>query len=82
MDNTLEYLRESLSNYIENDMCQQILAKMEANKYANEEKFVSDLDGEEMNYLDMVLENELDYAKNVQNDIRVQELNEVYEQLF
>ncbi|WP_407668341.1 sporulation protein [Oceanobacillus damuensis] len=82
IDNTLEYLRESLSNYIENDMCQQILAKMEANKYANEEKFVSDLDGEEMNYLDMVLENELDYAKNVQNDIRVQELNEVYEQLF
>jgi hypothetical protein len=82
MDRTLQYLRESLSNYIENDVCQQILSKIENKNYANEESFVGDLDGQEMDYLDMVLENELDYAKNVQNDDRVKELNEVYEQLF
>nr|WP_087973562.1 sigma-G-dependent sporulation-specific acid-soluble spore protein CsgA [Oceanobacillus rekensis] len=82
MDQTLQYLRESLSNYIENDVCQQILSKIETGRYANEESFVSDLDGQEMDYLDMVLEQELDYAKNVQNDDRVKELNEVYEQLF
>ena len=82
IDQTLQYLRESLSNYMENDVCQQILSKIEANNYTSEESFVSDLDGKEMDYLDMVLENELDYAKNVQNDTRVKELNEVYEQLF
>nr|WP_306798649.1 sporulation protein [Oceanobacillus saliphilus] len=78
----MEYLRESLSNYMENDMCQQLVSKLEANHYTSEKKFIDDLDGNEMDYLDMVLENELDYAKNVQNDIRVQELNEVFEQLF
>ncbi|WP_044476886.1 hypothetical protein [Oceanobacillus massiliensis] len=82
MDNTLGYLRESLSNYIESDMCQQILSKLEANNYAGEGKFVNELDGDEMSYLDMILENELDYARNVQNDSRVKELNEVYELLF
>ncbi|MFC4024605.1 sporulation protein [Oceanobacillus longus] len=82
IDQTLQYLRESLSNYIENDVCQQILSKIEANNYTSEEIFISDLDGKEMDYLDMVLENELDYAKNVQNDKRVKELNDVYEQLF
>ncbi|MGJ9459249.1 sigma-G-dependent sporulation-specific acid-soluble spore protein CsgA [Oceanobacillus sp. CF4.6] len=82
IDQTLQYLRESLSNYMENDVCQQILSKIEANNYTSEESFVSDLDGKEMDYLDMVLENELDYAKNVQDDTRVKELNEVYEQLF
>ncbi len=63
-------------------MCQQLVSKLEANHYTSEKKFIDDLDGNEMDYLDMVLENELDYAKNVQNDIRVQELNEVFEQLF
>lgn len=82
MDQTLQYLRESLSNYIENDVCQQILSKIETNNYASEESFIVDLDGKEMDYLDMVLEQELDYAKNVQSDSRVKELNEVYEQLF
>ncbi|MFD1849913.1 sporulation protein [Oceanobacillus bengalensis] len=82
MDNTLKYLRESLSNYSENELCRQILNKMESRQYSSEGKFVRDLDEEEMAYLDNVLDNELNYAKNVQNDVRVRELTEVYELLF
>lgn len=82
IDSTLAYLRESLSNYIENEICQQIIQKLESNNDSSEEKFIAQLDDEEMDYLDAVLENELDYARNVQNDVRVRELTEVYELLF
>ncbi|GAB3061054.1 sporulation protein [Virgibacillus ainsalahensis] len=82
IDYTLNYLRESLSNYMDNEMCQQIVKKMEANHYVNEKYFVRDLGEEEMTYLNDVLENELSYAKDVQDDIRVKELTEVYELLF
>lgn len=82
IDQTLDYLRESLSNYIENDMCQQIYRKLESGNYAGEGKFVEDLNDDEMAYLNEVLEREISYAKNVQHDSRVKELNEVYELLF
>ncbi|MFC3038771.1 sporulation protein [Virgibacillus xinjiangensis] len=82
IDHTLNYLRESLSNYMDNEMCQEITRKMEANHYVNEGHFVKDLSEEEMTYLNDVLENELDYAKSVQHDIRVKELTEIYELLF
>lgn len=82
IDNTLNYLRESLANYSENDMCQKIDKKLETEGYKNEGEFVRNLDEEEMAYLDSVLERELAYARNVENDIRVKELTEVYELLF
>ncbi|RKQ33874.1 sporulation protein [Oceanobacillus halophilus] len=82
MDKTLKYLRESLANYSENEICQHILRKLEQKEYKSEEQFVEDLDEEEIAYLDNVLENELNYAKNVQNDERVEQLTEVFELLF
>nr|WP_163971199.1 sporulation protein [Oceanobacillus halotolerans] len=82
MDNTLNYLRESLSNYMEHDLCQEIVEKIENHDYESEEEFVTALDDKEMEYLDSMLERELRYAKNVENDIRVKELTEVYELLF
>lgn len=82
IDHTLEYLRESLSNYMDNEMCQKIVSKIESNNYTGEGKFVKDLNEEEIQYLNDVLEQELKYAKNVQHDIRVKELTEVYELLF
>lgn len=82
IDNTLKYLQESLSNYSENEVCQQILRKLSSGNYQSEGSFVDDLEDDEMIYLDNVLENELNYAKNVQNDVRVKELTEVYELLF
>ncbi|PAV29843.1 sporulation protein [Virgibacillus profundi] len=82
MDHTLDYLREPLSNYMENEMCEQIVKKIEINSYTGEGEFVKDLDEEEMAYLNGVLEQELNYAKSVQHDNRVKELTEVYELLL
>ncbi|MFD2630196.1 sporulation protein [Oceanobacillus kapialis] len=82
MDHTLDYLRESLANYQESEMCQHIINKLESKSYTGEGEFVKDLEAEEMTYLHDVLENELDYAKNVQYDQRVKELTEVIELLF
>ncbi|GAA0429878.1 MAG: sporulation protein [Bacillota bacterium] len=82
IDHTLDYLRESLSNYINNDTCRQIVRKLERGNYANELDFVKRISEEEMTYLNDVLENEIAYAKSVQYDRRVKELTEVYEQLF
>ncbi|MCD2496588.1 sigma-G-dependent sporulation-specific acid-soluble spore protein CsgA, partial [Staphylococcus aureus] len=55
MDVTLGYLRESLSNHLENEVCQRISKKMLAKRYANEEEFVKDLDDNEMSFLNHVL---------------------------
>ncbi|WP_430732101.1 sporulation protein [Virgibacillus halodenitrificans] len=82
IDYTLNYLRESLANYSENEMCQQIFQKLDEKIYSNEVMFVKALDEEEMTYLNDVLENELHYAKSVEHDQRVKELTEVYELLF
>nr|WP_038246056.1 hypothetical protein [Virgibacillus massiliensis] len=82
MDHTLKYLRESLSNYMDNPYCQTIVGKMEQGHFASEVAFVKQLSEEELTYLNDVLENEINYAKEVQFDNRVKELTEVYEQLF
>ncbi|MBS4223312.1 sporulation protein [Lederbergia citrea] len=82
MDHTLSYFRESLSNYEDDDLCKQIYKKLEAKDYGTEGKFVLDLDEEETAYLNDILDKELNYAKQVQNDIRVKELNELYELLL
>ncbi|MUK88836.1 sporulation protein [Ornithinibacillus sp. L9] len=82
MDNTLLYLRESLANYIENDLCKEIYRKIESNHYESEEEFIEDLDDKEMAYLDSLLERELNYAKNVGDDTRIDQLTEVFELLF
>nr|WP_090866436.1 sporulation protein [Oceanobacillus limi] len=82
MDQTLLYLRESLANYSENDLCKGIYEKLEANQYESEEEFVQNLSDKEMAYLDSLVERELNYAKNVGDETRVDELTEVYELLF
>ncbi|WP_072890346.1 sporulation protein [Ornithinibacillus halophilus] len=82
MDNTLLYLRESLSNYLEHDLCKEIYNKMESNQYENEEAFVNDLDDKELSYLESLVERELSYANNVGDGTRIYQLNEVYELLF
>lgn len=83
MDATLGYLRESLSNYTEKyESCQAIYKKLKENQYRNEEEFVNDLNEAEMAVLDLVLKNEIQYAKNEQDKKRAHELSEVYELLF
>jgi hypothetical protein len=83
MDVTLGYLRESLSNYTEKyESCQDIYKKLKENHYQNEGEFVNDLNEAEMAVLDLVLKNEIQYAKNERDKKRAHELSEVYELLF
>nr|WP_077330043.1 sporulation protein [Virgibacillus siamensis] len=81
MDTTLKYLRESLANYDGNKLSQQISEKLGSNEFSGEGDFVKSLTDEEMAYLIDVLEQEISYARSVQNDQRVTELNEVFELL-
>jgi len=83
IEKSLKYLSESLSNYIEEDhMSRKINSKLEQRDYETEIDFVEDLEDEEIEYLNMLLEREINYAENVQDDIRVKELNDIYELLF
>lgn len=83
MDATLAYLRESLSNYTEKyESCQHIYIKLKENNYENESAFVNDLTEGEVAVLDLVLKNEITYAKNEQDRKRAEQLSEVYELLF
>lgn len=83
MDVTLGYLRESLSNYTEKfESCQNIYNKLKENHYNNEGEFVNALDEAEMAVLDLVLKNEINYAKKEKDNKRAHELSEVYELLF
>lgn len=83
LDSNLAYLRESLSNHIdEHKICQRIYKKLESNEYKNEDEFVRDLDERESNILNLILQYELDYARNEQDDERLEQLNGVYELLI
>lgn len=83
IEKSLKYLSESLSNYVEEDrMSQKINSKLEQQDYETESDFVEDLDDEEIEYLNTLLEREINYAQSVQDDVRVKELNDIYELLF
>uniref|UniRef100_UPI00403EF822 sporulation protein n=1 Tax=Ornithinibacillus sp. FSL M8-0202 TaxID=2921616 RepID=UPI00403EF822 len=82
IDHTLQYLLESLSNYEDSELSQTIYQKLKHNPYQSEREFVDDLDDKEIQYLDQILEREINYAENVQDDVRVQQLREVYELIF
>lgn len=63
-------------------MCQQICSKLENGNYNEEIDFVEDLEEEEVVYLENVLKKEIDYAESAQDDVRVNELEIIYEILF
>lgn len=83
MEKSLGYLKESLSNYLEeSDVCQSIYKRLNSTKYHSEEDFVRTLTTKEIEVLNGVLKEEIDYAKQEQDAKRATELNEVYELLF
>lgn len=83
MDKTLMFLRETLSNYTEQySIGKRIYQKLDSQKFKSEEAFVRALDQEEIDFLDKILPDEIQYAKQEQDAKRVYELNEVYELLF
>ncbi|WP_077618556.1 sigma-G-dependent sporulation-specific acid-soluble spore protein CsgA [Bacillus sinesaloumensis] len=82
MDKTLGYLIETISNYgDENQTSRAILTKIVNNQYASEEAFVRDLDEGEIEFLNNVLPDEINYAMDERDFKRVNQLNEVYELL-
>ncbi len=82
MDKTLGYLIESISNYgDENKISRVILTKIMNNQYMTEGALVRDLDEEEIEFLNKILPEEINYAMDERDFKRVQQLNEVYELL-
>lgn len=83
MEQTLAYLRETLSNYTEeHQVSLQLSKKLEEKAYKSEGDFVRELDEQEIEFLNQVLPGEINHAMEAQDYNRVQELNEVYELLF
>jgi hypothetical protein len=83
VDKTLGYLRETLSNYTgDHSEGGQIYQKLLTGKFKSEEAFVRSLNQKEIDFLNKILDAEIAYAQEVQDDQRVYELNEVYELLF
>lgn len=83
MDKTLGYLREVLSNYSdEHSEGRQIYRKLSKGNFSSEGDFVRNLNQKEINFLNKMLPNEINYAKEEQDEKRAHELNEVFELLF
>ncbi|XWN51773.1 sigma-G-dependent sporulation-specific acid-soluble spore protein CsgA [Anoxybacillus flavithermus] len=84
MNQTLAYLREALANYADrhHTVAMHLYKKLISKPYKNEEQFVRDLSPKEVAFLDRMLRQEMKYAKEEQDNIRVYHLNEVYEQLI
>jgi len=79
---TLLYLRESLANYTKDELGLAIYQKIETQNYKTEEEFVQNLDAKEVDYLDSLLKEEINYANSAKDTIRTHQLNEIYELLF
>ncbi|MCL6572004.1 MAG: sigma-G-dependent sporulation-specific acid-soluble spore protein CsgA [Bacillus sp. (in: Bacteria)] len=82
MDKTLGYLREIVSNYTdEHGAGAQVYKKLAKGAYTSEGSFVRELNQKEINFLNKILPQEINYAKQEQDEKRAFELNEVYELL-
>ncbi|MDZ5472046.1 sigma-G-dependent sporulation-specific acid-soluble spore protein CsgA [Bacillus sp. 31A1R] len=83
MNKPLGYLREIISNYTDrSSTAKNIYARIENKEYDSEELFVRDLSEEEINFLDKILPDEINHAKEENDETRAHNLNEVFEQLF
>ncbi|WP_370628347.1 MULTISPECIES: sigma-G-dependent sporulation-specific acid-soluble spore protein CsgA [Anoxybacillus] len=84
LNQTLAYLREALANYADrhHTIAIHLYKKLMSKSYKNEEQFVRDLSQKEAAFLDRMLRQEMKYAKEEQDVVRVYHLNEVYEQLI
>lgn len=83
MDKTLGYLRETLANYTEQySIGQQIYNKLTEHDFSSEGGFVRHLNEEEIDFLNRILPDEINYAKQEQDAQRARQLNEVFELLY
>jgi phosphoribosyl-ATP pyrophosphohydrolase len=83
MEKTQAYLREIISNYTETyPLSKKIYQRLEQGDYSSEGDFVRDLTAEEIEFLNKILPEAIEYAKNELDEKRAQQLNEVYELLY
>ena len=83
MDQSLGYLREILSAYMENDTVgKKIYNRISTHDYQSEGQFVNQLSQVENHYLNRILIDAIKYSKQEQDFERARQLNEVYELLF
>ncbi|WP_102263129.1 sigma-G-dependent sporulation-specific acid-soluble spore protein CsgA [Mesobacillus jeotgali] len=83
MEKTQAYLREIISNYTETyPLSKRIYQRLEQGDYPSEGDFVRDLTAEEIEFLNKILPEAIEYAKNELDEKRAQQLNEVYELLY
>lgn len=83
MEKTQAYLREIISNYTETyPLSKKIYNRLEQGDYPSEGDFVRDLTAEEIEFLNKILPDAIEYAKNELDEKRAQQLNEVYELLY
>lgn len=83
MDHTLSYLREILSSYSDKySISSKIVEKIESHDFSSEGAFVRKLTEEEVQFLDQILPEAIEYAKQEADDKRADQLNEVYELLY
>lgn len=83
MEKTQAYLREIISNYIETyPLSKKIYNRLELGNYPSEGDFVKDLTAEEIEFMNKILPEAIEYARNELDEKRAQQLNEVYELLY
>jgi predicted transcriptional regulator len=83
MEKTQAYLREIISNYTETyPLSKKIYSRLEQGDYPTEGDFVRDLTAEEIEFLNKILPDAIEYAKNEMDEKRAEQLNEVYELLY
>ena len=83
MEKTQAYLREIISNYTETyPLSKKINQRLEQGDYPSEGDFVRELTAEEIEFLNKILPEAIEYAKNELDEKRAQQLNEVYELLY
>lgn len=83
MDETLAYLKESLSNWADdNPAAHDLYQKLQGYMGESEAHFASDLSQEEVQFLSEIMNKEISYAEHANDDVRLAQLNEVNEQLY
>lgn len=83
MEKTQAYLREIISNYTETyPLSKKIYNRLEQGDYPSEGDFVRDLTAEEIEFLNKILPDAIEYAKDEKDEQRAEQLNEVYELLY
>ncbi len=83
MEQSLAYLREALSNYLEeHETSRHIYFKLSRESFTDEKQFIRMLSEKEQMFLNKMLPYEIKHAMGEQDYVRMNQLNDVYEELL